>query len=120
MKAWIAALALLMAAQGAAATSFYGGNRLMAECEKTGQGESLANATRYSTCVSYLAGVVDTTDAWHESGRLQGRLCLPKGVSMEQLRQVFLQWMRQNPAEWHYSASSSVMGAFSAAWPCKK
>jgi hypothetical protein len=130
-RQWIAALVLLVAAQGAAAAYFYTGATLMERCTNTKPGEANANVASYNECVGYLAGISDATDAAAiettdtDVGYIFGDLesshaCIPENANLEQLRQVFLRHMRQRPEKWHLPASGLVLYALAKALPCKK
>jgi hypothetical protein len=111
---------MLVAAMPAHSAAFYTGNKMMDRCKDTDMGESRANAAKYNACVGYLAGLWDATDAWVAWGRLRQQICVPKGVTQAQLRQVFLNYMNRRPAEWHVAADSLALNAFLEAWPCRQ
>ena len=47
-------------------------------------------------------------------------VCMPDGVSSEQLRQVYVSYMKKHPDEWHWEAAAPVLESFYLAWPCKE
>ena len=47
-------------------------------------------------------------------------ICFPRGaVSVEQMRQVFLRYMRKHPEKWHLKGIVLTVLALSDAWPCQ-
>ena len=106
VRAVLFALALLSPSLGNA--GYQTGNDLMDHCEKD-----------YDVCYWYLMGVADTTRTLSVWGGIKPPLCDPVGTSGQQLRQVFLNWMRKHPQQWHLSASGLALNALGEAWPCK-
>ena len=102
------------------AGNFYTGNDLMGLCKNTGQSESGQSVRKYSKCTGYLAGVVDFDEALPRLRILPSRLCVPEGVTNEQLRQVYLTYMEKHPNEWHWQATDHAYDSFYLAWPCKE
>ncbi len=101
---------------------FYTGNDMMDRCKDTGTGEGVVNAAKYKACVVYLAGAMDAHETLVDWGRIPNRVICPSsgGILLEQLRQVFLNYMNAKPAKWHLSASGLALNAFREAWPCKE
>jgi len=97
---------------------FYTGNNVMPLCIDTAPKERHDNDARYSSCLTYLAGLWDATVVWRLDGRLTSPTCVPAGTRPERLRQVFIEYGFQRPEFLHYSAGSIALGAFTAAWPC--
>lgn len=120
MKArhWIAALVLLVAAQRGAA-NYYTGNDIMRLCENTGPSESGANLAKNNQCLSYLFGISDAFATLQRMG-FKPVVCLPLGTEGEQLRRVFLRFMRQRPELWQYPATLMALEAYNNTWPCEK
>ena len=116
---WTAAAAVLMVAlAGPVCASYLTGNALMEAGDGTKAGEPQASVVRYSDCVGYLAGIVDATDTWTDWEYMGPQVCLQTGVTVEQLRQVVLRYMREYPEQWHLTAGSFVLNAYREAWPC--
>ena len=44
---------------------------------------------------------------------------MPKGVLAGQLTEVVKKWLREHPAEWHYTADSLVAKTFDEVFPCR-
>ncbi|WP_422057721.1 Rap1a/Tai family immunity protein [Sphingomonas sp.] len=97
-----------------AKAEFYDGNRLYARCT-TEKGE----VTFYqyqAACMGYIAGVADATGTFRAAkGNAQ---CVPPNVTMQQITDVVVSYLRSNPGERHYAASTLVMLAIGKTWPC--
>ncbi len=122
MKRLVLVLILLwpVAVMGQKVGVFYVGNELMELCEGTDTGEPKENIPKYNECVKYLSGISDATSTWQAWGNiLPMEICVATGVTFEQLRQVFLKFMRQRPEEWHLAAASLMLSAYQEAWPCQ-
>jgi len=75
-------------------------------------------------CLGYIEGV-------HDAGSLIDKAtdkrqwdsdwtaCVPKGVTAGQLWEVVKKWLREHPADWHYTADSLVANALAEAFPCR-
>jgi len=95
---------MLMAAIGPAkAAAIYDANEILFSCE---QG--------HLRCIYYLAGV---QDAWNNLD--SKKFCMPDGVKLAELKEVFIKYANENPEKLHLAASSVVMNAFNKAFPCK-
>jgi hypothetical protein len=57
----------------------------------------------------YVSGVSDANDK---------TFCKPDGVTRDQLVEVVLKWLIENPQDLHYIASYNVKKAINEAWPC--
>jgi hypothetical protein len=105
--------------------TFYTGSEIQEDCVGPQPGEANANVSKYNSCVMYLAGLTDaatTFSGWdhkNKRGAPQGS-CIPKAVSQEQLRQVWLRYANQHPGKLHLTASGIALNAFEKAWPCKR
>ncbi|MEP5568107.1 MAG: Rap1a/Tai family immunity protein [Halioglobus sp.] len=87
--------------------------QLQQDCEENGTGD-------IAMCLGYLAGVSDAAAAitdW-ELGKEKG-WCTPMGVTLGQLRQVFLKWAEERPEKLHNDAGSIVLDSLDAAFPCE-
>jgi len=98
----LTALFALVVGMSVNAGYFYTGNDLMRLCKNTGQSESGQSVRKYSECTGYLASVVDFDEALPRLRILPSRLCVPEGVTNEQLRQVYLAYMGKHPNESHW------------------
>lgn len=106
MRALIAALLLCPAA---AIADFYNGNELYDRCQRF---PDVAGV--------YAAGVLDggrTMEYWN---RVSATICVPNGVTIGQAGEVMCNYLVRYPEKRHLSASSLVLNAFEAAWPCSR
>jgi hypothetical protein len=104
-----AAGAMLMAACGAAhaqRVSKVDGNRLLAMCTTKSAGE----------CDAYLSGVSDTIEA---EGRARAPACIPTAVTGNQMRDVVIKYIHDNPQSRELKAGLLTIKALSAAFPCR-
>ncbi|NIM26813.1 MAG: hypothetical protein GTO67_04775 [Gammaproteobacteria bacterium] len=109
------------AASWAASTAYFKvGDDLKASCEGTAAGEPNASTAEYLLCLGYLQAVADTDATFAEWGDAARKACIPQGVTSSNLRQVFLDWIKERPDYLHFSAASLALTAFSESWPCKK
>jgi hypothetical protein len=83
------------------------GNRLMAICATKDLGE----------CDAYLGGVADAIEA---QGRAKAEACIPTAVTGQQLRDVVLKYLRDNPQSRQMHGGALTIKAFSAAFPCHR
>jgi len=90
---------------------FRTGNALLNECEKE-------NSSFGLFCDGYIAGVADAHSAISHSFRGMTRYCTPEHVTVHQLRLVVVKWLRANPGQLDWAASSLVVQALHDAFPC--
>lgn len=121
-------LGLVLIVPSVGNAGFYTGNEIMKVCN-----EPSSNVTAYNQCLYYLAGIADANKSLKNltllalqdknpfvGGIVGGPFCAPLGITLGQLRQVFLNYMNADPQHWHYSAGTRALGAFENAWPCPK
>ncbi len=117
----IALFALVAVTPASAAVGgFFTGNDTMVDCKDTGSGEGGVNVSKYNECVVYLAGISDAAEVFSSLEGTRLKICAPNGTSVEQLRQVFLNFMNARPEKWNLSAAFLALTAFANAWPCKE
>jgi hypothetical protein len=107
------ALGLFSAAAGA---SFYTGDTLYEVCT-TGR-DSPAYFEKTYECIGYITGAVDAFNRTREVNKLKS--CIPAEVTINQLKAVTVDYLRDNPGERSGSASALVFAATRKAWPCPK
>jgi len=112
------ALATVLAWPLPAPAGYYDGARMLALCADTRPGEPRADVAKYNTCVGYLSGLWDATEAWMAWGHAPRMLCMPAGVGLDRLRQAFLRALRQHPERRGESAAPQAIAAFLAEWEC--
>jgi hypothetical protein len=92
---------------------------LTAEWERTkdpkgeGQGQALI------LCHSFISGVLSYDGALVGTGERDPDICAPPGFVVRDAKRVFLKYCQTHPEAAAYDASSSVMAALQAVYPCK-
>lgn len=76
-------------------------------------------------CLGYIAGTADqltTEREAHETLKEPGNshICLPGGVSLQQLTDVALKYVRNHPETRHLSASYSIIMAWGESFGCQE
>jgi len=85
------------------------GNTLYAECTKE-------NPVAAGYCMGYVGGVADVmSDGTPISG---WKACVPKNVTIAQIKDIVTRWLANTPQDRHYSADSLVAAALEKAFPC--
>ena len=87
----------------AKATAIYDANEILFSCE---QG--------HLRCIYYLAGV---QDVWNDLD--SKKYCMPDGVKLAELKEVFIKYAKENPEKLNFAASSVTISAFRKAFPCE-
>ncbi|MGR3702286.1 MAG: Rap1a/Tai family immunity protein [Paracoccaceae bacterium] len=125
-----ASFALGMALPIGAAAQQISGNALYDACKDVGDGVKLG------FCIGYLIGAtegqswgafvvlnqLDPTDSTEEANsRINMFLshCVPPDASNQQLRDVAMQYLEQNPAARHQPARGLIWQAYMNAFPCE-
>lgn len=113
MKRTMLLLGLLLTFDVNAQATYITGNALLEHCGKV---ESNTSSFTDGVCMGFIAGVADAM-AIRTSGT---RACIPsQSVPLKQVVAVSLKYLRDNPAELHYSGFTNVAVALSKAFPCK-
>ena len=111
-------LSMLLVFAGSAEGEFNSGNDLFTKlqgCEKYKRGdESYGNYFDCGYSMGFIEGVSDTI----EGTSLEKGICVQKGVTSGQLRDVAHLWLKNNPGKRSYSANSLVITAMRETWPC--
>ena len=87
----------------AKAAAIYDGNEILFSCERG-----------HLKCIYYLAGV---QDVWND--RDSKKYCMPDGVNLAELREVYIKYAKKNPDKLYLAASSVTINAFNKAYPCE-
>ena len=66
-------------------------------------------------CFGYIQGVSDTLAV---SGQKKGIYCLPSEVTMGQMMEVVVKYLKDNPGTRHEHSATLIRAAFHDAWPC--
>lgn len=107
----IAALLLIGASHGAMAGGFESGNSLLTKCEDEKLEEN-------ALCYGYLEAVSDTFERAAVWEGFESDICMPVGVTVGQLLKIWIKWANEHPEDLHFEASSIVLNAYIAAFPC--
>jgi hypothetical protein len=94
--------------QHAAIADFRDGNSLLRECTGSDP-EQLA-------CLGYIMGITDIIRGKEVLGY---KPCLYSNISVQQLHDVVVLYLRSQPAIRHYSAASLVVAALGHSFPCR-
>ena len=109
--------AILLVVFSLASRAETSGNDLQAACRGRNQ----------SYCLGYIEGATDAQGAWQwiMSTRLRPELepsaplyCIPDEVTLDQMQQVVMKYLRDNPASLHRSAEVLIRAALNDAFPC--
>jgi hypothetical protein len=102
----IAALAGMLVATPAVANEGFTGNVLDTLCQES-----------FDWCAGYAAGVLHGV----RMGQMRDAVCLPKNVTVGQVRDVITKYLRDHPEIRHYAAGPVAAVAINNAWPnaCK-
>ena len=87
----------------AKAAAIYDGNEILFSCKKGNL-----------KCIYYLAGVHDARNDLDSK-----EYCMPDDVKLAELKEVFIQYAKENPEKLNFSASSVTTNAFNKAFPCE-
>lgn len=113
VSALVGAAALGLAAAPADA-GFYSGADLLGIC--TTERSDPAYFEKTYECVAYISGAVDAFNTTRAANKLKS--CIPAGVTISQLREATVDYLRANPPARRTSASTLVFSATRKAWPC--
>ena len=93
------------------------GNKLLELCTSSG-GPTYYQDQAY--CAGYLQSINDSLVTLELAGIVQQLTCVPKQVSLLQMRDVALQYISTRPEVRHATASSLVLAALKQAYPCTR
>ena len=111
---------LALLAHGTADAARFSGKYLLGICDIDSDGkESIKGG--HAACQAYIAGVLDY-HAVLQSVKIAPKLdiCVPEGVSLNQLHAIVLKYLKQNPQHDGFIAAPAVTTALYQAYPCKK
>lgn len=86
-------------------TSFYSANEIYAQCD------SARGSNASYMCLGYVTGIIDILSELKQ-------VCTPPQVTVEQAKDVALKYLRDNPKDRAYTASSEIYLALTEAFPC--
>lgn len=89
------------------------GNALSEHCS-SGENEFFEGV-----CVGYIVSVLDVQTTLVSWSDMKPNICLPRGVSPLQIKQVVVKYMDNHPQDLHLLAASLALNALKEAFPCK-
>ena len=113
-----ALIAVLSAAPRPAAAAKFSGAYLLQLCEKKADGREQIRGG-HAACQSYISGVLDY-HAVLQSLKIAPRLdiCVPSSVSLNDLHEIVLGYLRTNPQHDGFIAAPAVTMALFEVYPC--
>ena len=106
---WLAAMPL-QAGAGQAAWIYYSGNDLWKACN---DGTTWGNAI----CTGFILGVADAQEL--SDGIVKLRACKPNGIAGTQVKDIAVQFLKNNPQTRHHAAAALVAQSLSEAFRCQ-
>lgn len=97
-----------------ASAQFYTGNKVYTECTAD-ENAATYNVAR-ALCLGFVVGVYDVVVPLIRSSG-ESALCVPDGVTLGQVTDVVIKYLRDNPAKRNNPAASLVTEALLEAWP---
>ncbi|MGA2365555.1 MAG: Rap1a/Tai family immunity protein [Steroidobacteraceae bacterium] len=88
--------------------AFKSANQLYTDCTSTSQFDQ-------GSCWGYIVAAADIANGLKDID-----VCLPPGVTMQEVVDVTKKYLTDNPAERRYSAHSTVIASLRNAFPCPK
>lgn len=110
---WVAGLAAI-GWSAAASAGFYSGDELQRLCSVPRGAADYVDKSY--ECIAYVTGAVDAYNATREADHLDS--CIPAEVTIAQLRETTLDYLRDHPEAGQVSAAKAVFAATRQAWPC--
>ncbi|SRR6266436_68773 len=110
---WVALISFSVALLGMAdeaSAGFLDGNALYRYCTAT-------DAFSQGACIGYVDGVADLMGFSDDVAKRPQ--CIPVSVQAQQVVDVVVKFLRDNPADRNYNADSLVFAAIHQAWNCK-
>lgn len=79
------------------------------------------SVVRNSYCIGYIQGVISTDEGISKTPTSTNRsLCIPTGVTMLQLQDIVIAYLKYTPEERHWPSWILVHNAINKAFPCQK
>ena len=98
-----------------ARAGFMTGNQLYSAC--TAEKNDPTYYQRIAQCQSYVTGALDMLDGLQSFKKLP--VCLTSGVTVGQVTDITIKYLREHPEKRNYSASSLVFLAANEAFGCQ-
>lgn len=87
------------------------GNKLLSVCESSA-------AWDRSACTAYVAGVVDLLEQLAFRDGVKCWAAIPQQVTIDQMADIVLKYLREHPENRHYAGASNVGLAIEGTFPC--
>jgi hypothetical protein len=100
-----------LAAQDNGAFDIWSGNGYLRNCSAAVDSE---NAFRLGVCFGYLDGWLERDSAFDK----QRLVCRPQTANNQQLMDVVLKYLRDNPQDRHKPIAQHLLNSLPAAFPC--
>jgi hypothetical protein len=110
----IFSLCLIVQSYGKVERGWMSGNTLLAKCLESQNHE----------CIGYIEGVLDMYNFIEEAEEMNLKkpgnrpFCIPDAVTLQQLIDTVVQFLKNHPAQRHHDAASELAGAFMEGFPC--
>jgi Rap1a immunity proteins len=69
-------------------------------------------------CIGYIRGVIDGENMMGTALNKRPLVCLPQGVTLGQVEDVIVKYLKDNPAERNKPSAGLIGIAAASAWPC--
>jgi hypothetical protein len=69
-------------------------------------------------CIGYIRGVIDGENLMGTALNKKPFVCLSEGVTLGQVEEVVVKYLRENPAERNKPSAGLIGIAAASAWPC--
>ena len=108
-------LIAMMIASGTSANSgaWLTGDELLSACSDK------KNDYKQGLCVGYVLGAADGTTIWQLWKDLSSNICVPGDVEVGEVVDAVIAHLEDNPRDLHFDASSVVLNALIATYPCR-
>ena len=96
------------------------GKDIYFDCQDSNINGDPVEQLKFLSCVSYIDGMYDMYILFNDVLDLEMSCPPPKGLSVEQLRLMVLQYIKENPKEMNETARTVLLGMINNYYPCKK
>jgi hypothetical protein len=108
------ALALVQPARAQQTQPWTDAQRLLSDCSGP------MDSPRYNSCIDYIEGIKDILNYLSERGAAGVRFpCPPSAITLGQLHDVVVTFIRSNPQYYNIAAAPVVYAALVSAFPCR-
>ena len=93
------------------ASGYYSGNQLLNFC-------AAQDATFDAVWLAYIVGATDGLLVMQDGLKGGGKLCIPAGVKVEQLKDIVVRHLQAHPETRHYAAAGEVLLSLMESFGC--